>query len=209
MRVLLKSNTLVLAPETAAEESELQSWLERHRDCVFHLASGRGAALHSMGVKAVACREPINIVFGKGDARWRPISNLALTPFELHGRRYASVEGFWQGLKTENEADRTRIASLWGTEAKRAGAATTPATFIYDGHTYAAGTHEHWGLMHQACMAKFTQNEGARTALLATGPRPLVHRVKRDSKTIPGVVMADIWTRVRAKLNAPPKPRKG
>jgi predicted NAD-dependent protein-ADP-ribosyltransferase YbiA (DUF1768 family) len=54
--------------------------------------------------------------------------------------------------------------------------------------------------MKQACRAKFTQNAEARAALLSTGERPLTHRVRRDSATIPGVIMADIWTRIRATL---------
>jgi hypothetical protein len=54
--------------------------------------------------------------------------------------------------------------------------------------------------MEQACRAKFSQNEEARTALLATGRRPLVHRMRRDSRTIPGVIMADIWMRIRDRL---------
>jgi len=34
----------------------------------------------------------------------------------------------------------------------------------------------------------------------ATGNRPLVHRMRRDSRTIPGALMADIWMRIRQKL---------
>jgi len=203
MRVILKSNTLVLSPETDAEKRDFRSWLEGHHDHVFHLAAGseRGGALHDMGAKADACREPINIVLTAGEPRWRPISNLALTPFELDGRRYASVEGFWQGLKTESAAERKRIAALWGAEAKRAVAGPAPSAFAYEGRTYATGTREHWQLLHRACAAKFAQNAEARAALLATGNRPLTHRVRRDSKIIPGVLMADIWMRVRATLN--------
>ena len=36
--------------------------------------------------------------------------------------------------------------------------------------------------------------------LLGTGIRPLVHLVRPDSRTIPGVVMADIWMKLRAEL---------
>jgi hypothetical protein len=38
---------------------------------------------------------------------------------------------------------------------------------------------------------------------LATGSRPLVHRVRRDSRIIPGDLMAGIWMRIRATLTAP------
>ena len=43
-------------------------------------------------------------------------------------------------------------------------------------------------------------DDEAREALLSTKNRPLVHRMRRDSKTIPGVIMADIWMRIRADL---------
>jgi predicted NAD-dependent protein-ADP-ribosyltransferase YbiA (DUF1768 family) len=65
------------------------------------------------------------------------------------------------------------------------------------------GTFEHWALMESACRAKFSQCVEAREALLATGERPLVHRVKRDSRAIPGVIMADIWMRIRVRLSEP------
>jgi hypothetical protein len=50
-------------------------------------------------------------------------------------------------------------------------------------------------------MAKFQQNDLARTALVATGNRPLVHQVRRDSKTIPGVIMAEIWMKIRETIS--------
>jgi hypothetical protein len=36
--------------------------------------------------------------------------------------------------------------------------------------------------------------------LIETGERPLVHHVPRDSRTIPGVIMAEIWMQLRAEL---------
>ncbi len=64
------------------------------------------------------------------------------------------------------------------------------------------GRYEHWSLMRQACQAKFSQNAVAREVLMATGERPLTHRVRRDSRTIPGALLADIWMRIRARLAA-------
>jgi predicted NAD-dependent protein-ADP-ribosyltransferase YbiA (DUF1768 family) len=54
--------------------------------------------------------------------------------------------------------------------------------------------------MERACRAKFEQNADARAALLSTGDRPLTHVVRRDSKTIPSVIMAQIWMRIRHDL---------
>jgi predicted NAD-dependent protein-ADP-ribosyltransferase YbiA (DUF1768 family) len=54
--------------------------------------------------------------------------------------------------------------------------------------------------MKKACRAKFEQSAEANAALLATADRPLPHVVRHDSKTIPGVVMAEIWMRIRNDL---------
>src|ERR1700734_1317152 len=82
--------------------------------------------------------------------------------------------------------------------ARREG--TSGATIVYDGETVRVGTWDHWQLMERACSAKFTQNADAREALLSTGQRPLIHRTRRDSRDIPGVIMCDIWMRIRRRL---------
>jgi predicted NAD-dependent protein-ADP-ribosyltransferase YbiA (DUF1768 family) len=203
MRVLFKSKILVLAPETDSERDALAVWRASSAGHVFHFGgeSGDGGALFDLGPRAEACGEPINIVFDRIEPRWQPISNLAHTPFVLRSMPYASVEGFWQGLKFPLSEDRARVAELFGLEAKRA-ANGQPASesFVYDGETYAIGGPEHRALMAEACRAKFTQHAGAREALLSTGSRPLTHRTRRDSRTIPGVLMADIWMRLRQRL---------
>ena len=93
------------------------------------------------------------------------------------------------------------MAKLWGREAKERGSSfEQPTDFVYDGVFIAAGSPEHWALMRAACEAKFTQHDEARIALMATGERWLTHKVRRDSRTIPGAIMADIWMRIRARL---------
>ena len=49
-------------------------------------------------------------------------------------------------------------------------------------------------------MGEATTMQGYWMALLGTGERPLVHVTRRDSRTIPGIVMADIWMKVRRGL---------
>jgi ribA/ribD-fused uncharacterized protein len=211
MRVILKPGMLILAPETDIDHAAFSAWRETVKGHVFHF-DGRSGALHDLGPREEACREPMNIVFNQIDKRWQPISNLAHTPFTLRGLIYASVEGFWQGLKFESDADRARVAALWGKPAKQAAReAPEIERFVYDGETYAVGGAGHRSLMLQACRAKFDQHAGACEALLATGNRPLTHRVRRDSKTIPGVVMAEIWMRIRAGLRngTPPAEEPG
>lgn len=204
MKVVLKDGLAVLIPETDDEVGELARWKAAHGDHVLHARAdtGTGAALelHDLGPRALACREPINVVSSSPDPAVRLISNLAATPFELDGRRYRSVESFWQGLKFPREAERARIADCDGPGAQSEGSRQGYGkTIIYEGVEIAVGTHEHWRLMERACAAKFEQNDEARAALVATGERPLVHIVKRDSRAIPGVIMAQIWMRLRGR----------
>lgn len=202
MRAQLKDNMIIIVAEDIRDREDLARLASEADGHVFalHTKGGKGCMLTNLGPRETVCREPINITF-TADERWRPISNLAQTPFSLHGRRYASVEGFWQGLKFDEEADRQRVAAMHGPEAKLAGSSIPErARFSYDGKTIAVGRPEHWSLMREACLAKFSQDAAARAALLGTGERPLEHRMRRDSRTIPGVVMADIWMRVRSRL---------
>jgi hypothetical protein len=70
----------------------------------------------------------------------------------------------------------------------------------YDGRMIPVGAFDHWQLMRRACRAKFEQNADARSVLLGTDERPLIHVVRPDSRTIPGVIMAEIWMSLRAQL---------
>jgi predicted NAD-dependent protein-ADP-ribosyltransferase YbiA (DUF1768 family) len=203
MRVFFKSKVLVLAPETECEREAFAAWRASSAGHVFHFAgeSEEGGALFDIGPRAEACGQPINVVFDQVEPQWQPISNLAYTPLVLRGRLYASVEGFWQGLKFPASEDRARVAELFGLEAKRAANGQPQCeSFVYDRATYATGGPEHRALMAEVCRAKFTQHAGAREALLSTGSRPLIHRTRRDSRTIPGALMADIWMRLREQI---------
>lgn len=149
----------------------------------------------------IRAASPINITYDETPMPLRLISNLAETSFELDGRWYSSVEGFWQGLKFPDEADRERLAELAGHAAKAAGPKVEPGDrIVYQGREIVVGTVDHWELMERANTAKFEQDEDARAALLSTGSRPLIHQVAVDSRTIPGIVMADIWMRIRKEL---------
>jgi predicted NAD-dependent protein-ADP-ribosyltransferase YbiA (DUF1768 family) len=202
MRVTFKPGVVVLVPENVDEGENLALLGMEADGHVFQLiANGEeGAALRDLGPREDACREPINISHAI-EERFRPISNLALTPFLLDGRMYQSVEGFWQGLKFDSERDRNRIAKLHGGEAKGAGDGAEFRThFQYEGQEIRVGSPEHWGLMRRACKAKFTTNFEAQEALLATGQRWLTHRMRRDSRNIPGAILAEIWMDIRETL---------
>lgn len=203
MKLSFRNDVIGLSAETEAEREICALLMAADRNIFqLHCTSDRGLALAELGPEADARREPLNITHTV-EARFQPVSNLAHTPFDLDGQHYASIEGFWQGLKFGDPADRRRIAKLWGAGARDAGkSAGQPASFDYGGETVVAGSPEHWCLMQKACEAKFGQNAEAGAALLATGQRWLTHKVRRDSRTIPGAIMAQIWTDLRAAIQA-------
>lgn len=201
--VLLRQERLFLAPEEPAVNAALIAWQKERDNHVFVAArrDGGGMTFKDLGHRKTACAVPINITSRSPSPTLRLIANFAATPFELDGQQYASVESFWQCLKSDDPAERRRIAGLSGRDAKRAGRDRSyGATVVYDGRQVPVGAWEHWQLMERACWAKFTQHPEARRALQATGRRPLTHRLRRDSRTIPGVIMANIWMRLRRRL---------
>lgn len=220
MRALLKDGLIVLIAETDSEASSLADWSLSHQGHVLHVrtdghGNGRSIVLHDLGERDEACREPVNIVSNSADPVARTISNFADAPFELDGKRYRTVESFWQGLKFSSQLDRARVAQMDGPQARHAGEQQGyPAKIEHAGREIVPGTWDHWRLMEAACRAKFEQCSEARAALLATGNRPLTHVVRRDSRTIPGVVMAEIWIRIRRRLRrdleaGPSRPNAG
>lgn len=203
MIVRLKNRLIVVTAESDEERAALGSFSQAAAGSVFafHDQDPRTFRLSGLGPRAEACREPINITSLVKDETLRRISNLAESPFELDGEPYGSVEAFWQGLKFPDQRIRREIAPLFGQEARHAGFKATEAeSFKYQGQVVRTGTFDHWQLMLKACWAKFTQHEPSREALLSTGERPLEHRVRRDSRNIPGVIMADLWMRIRRGL---------
>jgi predicted NAD-dependent protein-ADP-ribosyltransferase YbiA (DUF1768 family) len=198
---LLKRSAVVLVPESEEERTALGAWQSRYEDYVFSTTekSASEAGLVALGPRLQVCREPINVT-SRSPEPIRLIANFAATPFELDGVRYACVEAFWQSLRFLPE-DRARIAAMDGATAKRESVAAPYGSHVtYGGRSIAVGTFDHWQLMRRACRAKFEQNPPALTALLATGGRPLVHVVRPDSRTIPGVIMAEIWMALRSEL---------
>ena len=197
----MQSNRLVLVPENEEEREALASWRAAHDDFAFAMQpnAGTGATLVGLGPRQEACREPINVTSASPDPI-RLIANFAPAPFDLDGVRYACVEAFWQSLRFPADR-RAEIAALDGAAAKRrAEEAPYGSHVAYGGRSIPVGAYEHWELMRRACQAKFEQNADARAALLGTGDRPLIHIVKPDSRTIPGVIMAGIWMSLRARL---------
>lgn len=203
MKVRLKPNLILVTAESAEELEYVARWASTMDDHVFalKLQDGQTFRLTDLGPRPDACRAPINVTSRHPDPAIQLISNFAHTPFELDGQTYGSIEAFWQGLKYPEESRRREIAPLFGQTARHTGFGAPPANRIeYRDQTVRYGTTEHWRLMTEACAAKFNQHPAAHEALLSTGERPLIHKTRRDSRSIPGVVMADIWMTIRRRL---------
>lgn len=147
---------------------------------------------------------PLNVWSKSSEEVGRLLSNFARTPFTLDGRSYASVEGFYQGLKAAEPEERARIAKLWGSAAKAAGKGTFDV-FEYDGRRIRAGTPEHFALIRRAIAAKLDQHLDLRAAFRATHPRPIRHDTGRPdgpSAVFPAAVLVAILTDLRDGLVA-------
>ena len=124
--------------------------------------------------------EPINIV-SYADGPEQLLSNFAHTPFELDGIRFESMEGLLQGLKVEDPEKQLRIFGKYGRQAKNAGTKARTqriweeGTVWWQGKPIAFPSADHLGLIERGLRPKFSQNEEARAALVATGDRRLTH----------------------------------
>jgi predicted NAD-dependent protein-ADP-ribosyltransferase YbiA (DUF1768 family) len=121
------------------------------------------------------------------------LSNFAATPFTLYGKRYASVEGFWQMMLYPEGPDdarakaagltwphtRDQVAAMTAFEAKRAGSIAEENMkkmgidwVTFDGKRmkyWSKEKGEHYRLIEAAMRAKLEQNPKVKETLLATG----------------------------------------
>jgi predicted NAD-dependent protein-ADP-ribosyltransferase YbiA (DUF1768 family) len=121
------------------------------------------------------------------------LSNFAATPFEFHGKRYASLEGFWQMMKYPEGPDdpratypglkwsytRDQVAQLTSFDAKRAGTLaeqnmkTMRISWVsFEGRRFEYRPPipgEHYKLIVAATKEKVRQNPEVKKVLLATG----------------------------------------
>jgi predicted NAD-dependent protein-ADP-ribosyltransferase YbiA (DUF1768 family) len=152
------------------------------------------------------------------------LSNFAATPLEFRGKRYASLEGFWQMMKYPEDASdpratfpgltwphtRTEVAQMTGLEAKRAGTAAeknmkkmgiTWVSFEGRRFEYKPKTPGmHYQLIVEATREKVRQNPDVQKILLATGDLVL----KPDHRQEPDAPAAwryyEILTTIRTEL---------
>ena len=155
------------------------------------------------------------------------LSNFAATPFTFHGKKYASLEGFWQMMKFPEDADdprakfpglewkftREEVAQLTGFDARGAGDLAnanmkkmdiTWVSFEGKHFEYKPPTPgEQYKLIVEATWEKVRQNTEVKKVLLATGDLVL----KPDHHQEPNAPAAwryyEILTTIRSELQKP------
>lgn len=201
MKIQELKGKIIFSPESDSEVKLIASLAERNENLIFQFRKENQAiSFMNLGSKENACNIAINILFSAESDSIKAISNLGHTPFVMDNVHFESVEAFWQSLKF-NKNDRSEIAKLFGKEAKKYGNRIKYKKYVtYKDQKIRVGSANHWELMEMACRNKFDQNEFAKKALLATGIRPLYHKPRKDSKTIPGTIMSGIWMNIRSSL---------
>jgi predicted NAD-dependent protein-ADP-ribosyltransferase YbiA (DUF1768 family) len=152
------------------------------------------------------------------------LSNFAATPFTFCGRRYASLEGFWQMMLYPDGPDdprarfpgiswsftRDSVARMVAFEAKRAGALAEQNMRImgigwvsFEGRRFpyrSARPGRHYRLIVAAMREKVRQNPEVRKVLLATGGLALRPDHHEEAGACPEWRYCDILMHIRAEL---------
>jgi hypothetical protein len=152
------------------------------------------------------------------------LSNFAATPFVFRGKRYASLEGFWQAMLYPEGPDdprakfpglewkytREQVTQMTAFEAKHAGDLAEEnmrkmkiGWISFEGKRFAyrpSRPGRHFRLIVAATWAKVLQNPEVKKVLLATGDLIL----KPDHQQEPNAPAAwryfEIWMNIRSKL---------
>lgn len=152
------------------------------------------------------------------------LSNFTPTPFDFHGQRYASLEGFWQMMKYPESADdprakfpgltwaytRDQVSQLAAFEAKKAGdlaernMKTMGITWVtFEGRQMeyrAAGHSEFYKLIVAATREKVRQNPEVQKVLLATGDLILKPDHRQETNAPAAWRYFEILTQIRTEL---------
>src|SRR5579884_3611389 len=152
------------------------------------------------------------------------LSNFAATPFTFRGKRYASVEGFWQMmLYPEGPLDarakargvvwphtREEVAQMTAFAAKDAGTAAelNMRKMGIDWETFegrrmpyrSKAPGEHYRLIVAAMRAKLEQNPRVREVLLSTGDLELLPDHIEEPDAPPEWHYYRIWMEIRGEL---------
>jgi predicted NAD-dependent protein-ADP-ribosyltransferase YbiA (DUF1768 family) len=160
------------------------------------------------------------------------LSNFAATPFTFRGKRYASVEGFWQMMLYPEGPDdprardpqvawphsREEVAQMTAFEAKGAGDTAERNMqklgidwVTFDGKRVLYRSRrkgEHYALIVAAMRAKLKQNAEVRRILLATESLRLLPDHIQEPDSPPEWRYYEIWMELRTELQRAQKPER-
>lgn len=146
----------------------------------------------------------LNIISNSDDKRAQRLSNFSADPFMLDGEGFASVESFIQGTKFPPKHPFRQYAfQAIGLTAKRFGVHAERKFVWWKKQKIIYGSKEHHALIERALWAKFTQNPGAKKALLATGRMKLKHETGDPgppNTSLPAVLFCEILCKIRREL---------
>lgn len=112
------------------------------------------------------------------------LSNLAHNEFEIDGVKCASIEGFLQSLKIEDEDKQKEVCSMYGGTAKKTGqkfdAWKINNTLYWKGRKIDRTSSEFYDLVLAAYKACYEQNSVFKTALDSTKGKKLTHNSGRE-----------------------------
>src|SRR5438105_7008959 len=152
------------------------------------------------------------------------LSNFAPTPFVFHGKRYASLEGFWQMMKYPEGIDdarakftgiewkytRDQVAQMVSFEANYAGALASAnmdkmkITWVsFEGKRFEykpATPGEHYKLIVEATWEKVKQNPEVKKVLFSTGDLILKTEHHQEPSAPAAWRYYEILMRIRAQL---------
>lgn len=154
------------------------------------------------------------------------LSNFAPTPFTFRGKRYASLEGFWQCMKYPEGPDdprargvtwkltRAQVMQLTAFKAHAAGVAAEKHMkalgidwVSFEGQRIRfkatdAGIEKHYALIVAATWAKVRQNKQVREVLMSTGDLVLKADHHEDPDGTKSWRYYDIYMEIRRQLRA-------
>jgi len=136
------------------------------------------------------------------------LSNFAAAPFIIDGVECASAEGFIQAIKFPNPDKQKQVCQLVGRKAKFEGKKAKKriqrkGKVWWQGQEYDFRSDEHFQLIERALRAKYTQNDSAKRALLATRNGTLTHNMGyKESKwtSLPAREFIRMLYKIRTEL---------
>ena len=149
-------------------------------------------------------------ISSKGTWPANVLSNFAATPFVLDGIECASAEGFIQALKFPDPEMQRMVCQLVGLAAKKRGQSATKRVVRrnkvwWQGREFEFRSKEHFALVERGLMAKFTQSDRSRRALIATEGMTLRHDLGHPESaqiSLPARVFIRILNRIRDDILA-------